>query len=191
MPSEMPMTRLTICTGRRAAVFLLALLVLLAPASWAGRRLDLTLLHTNDVHGHMLPYDYGDQPNVGGAARRATLVDRIRRETHHPLLLVDSGDVITIPKTPSFVLVSGQVYDAAALTCTPGKNAGWYLRQAGGPHRALRCRWLLPGVEARSSTRGRQPPGLRRWVAWKRTPVVVRSMTPARTSCSKGRKGAS
>jgi protein involved in polysaccharide export with SLBB domain len=44
-----------------------------------------------------------------------------------------AGDVIAIPKTPSFVLVSGQVYDAAALTCTPGKNAGWYLRQAGGP----------------------------------------------------------
>src|SRR5436853_3438256 len=95
MPSEMPMTRLTICTGRRAAVFLLALLLLLAPASWAGRRLDLTLLHTNDVHGHMLPFDYGDQSNVGGAARRASLVDRIRRETHHPVLLVDSGDTIT------------------------------------------------------------------------------------------------
>ncbi len=37
----------------------------------AGQRLDLTLLHTNDIHGHMLPYDYGDQSNVGGAARRA------------------------------------------------------------------------------------------------------------------------
>ena len=43
-----------------------------------------------------------------------------------------SGDVLTIPKKPSFVLVSGEVYNASALTFTSGKNAGWYLRQAGG-----------------------------------------------------------
>lgn len=43
-----------------------------------------------------------------------------------------SGDVVTIPKEPSFVLVTGQVYNAAALTFTPNKEAGWYLRQAGG-----------------------------------------------------------
>ncbi len=46
---------------------------------------------------------------------------------------VRAGDVITIPKKPSFVLVNGQVYNAAALTFVPGKNAAWYLNQAGGP----------------------------------------------------------
>jgi protein involved in polysaccharide export with SLBB domain len=44
-----------------------------------------------------------------------------------------AGDVLTIPKRPSFVLISGQVYSPSAITYTPGKNAGWYLRQAGGP----------------------------------------------------------
>ncbi len=42
------------------------------------------------------------------------------------------GDVLTIPKRPGFVLVSGQVYNASAITFVPGKNAGWYLRRAGG-----------------------------------------------------------
>jgi protein involved in polysaccharide export with SLBB domain len=42
------------------------------------------------------------------------------------------GDVLTIPKTPGFVLVTGQVYNATALTFTPGKTAGWYLQHAGG-----------------------------------------------------------
>ena len=42
------------------------------------------------------------------------------------------GDVLTIPKQPGFVLVSGQVYNATALTFTPGKSAGWYLSRAGG-----------------------------------------------------------
>ena len=42
------------------------------------------------------------------------------------------GDVLTIPKRPGFVLVSGQVYNATAVTFTPGKNANWYLSRAGG-----------------------------------------------------------
>jgi protein involved in polysaccharide export with SLBB domain len=42
------------------------------------------------------------------------------------------GDVLTIPKRPGFVLVSGQVYNASAITFVPGKNAGWYLKRAGG-----------------------------------------------------------
>jgi protein involved in polysaccharide export with SLBB domain len=43
-----------------------------------------------------------------------------------------SGDVLTVPKKPGFVLVSGQVYNAAAITYVPGKSAGWYLKHAGG-----------------------------------------------------------
>jgi protein involved in polysaccharide export with SLBB domain len=43
-----------------------------------------------------------------------------------------SGDVLTVPKRPGFVLVSGQVYNPSALTYVPGKEAGWYLRRAGG-----------------------------------------------------------
>lgn len=44
-----------------------------------------------------------------------------------------TGDVLTIPKRPGFVLVTGQVYNSAAITYTPGKNASWYLRRSGGP----------------------------------------------------------
>jgi len=43
-----------------------------------------------------------------------------------------AGDKIVIPKRPNFVLVSGQVYNASAISYEPGKNAGWYLQQAGG-----------------------------------------------------------
>ncbi len=43
-----------------------------------------------------------------------------------------SGDVLTVPKKPGFVLVSGQVYNASAITYVPGKSAGWYLKRAGG-----------------------------------------------------------
>lgn len=44
-----------------------------------------------------------------------------------------AGDSLTIPKQSGAVLVIGQVYNANALSYTPGRNAGWYLSLAGGP----------------------------------------------------------
>lgn len=46
---------------------------------------------------------------------------------------VRPGDSLFIPKEPDFVMVAGQVYSSAAITYSKGKNAGWYLNQAGGP----------------------------------------------------------
>ncbi len=48
-------------------------------------------------------------------------------------LEVRAGDVLMIPKKPSFIVVDGAVNSASAITYTPGKNAGWYLARAGGP----------------------------------------------------------
>jgi protein involved in polysaccharide export with SLBB domain len=46
---------------------------------------------------------------------------------------VRAGDVIRIPKRPGIVLVDGAVYNPTAITYKPGRNTGWYLKQAGGP----------------------------------------------------------
>ena len=46
---------------------------------------------------------------------------------------VRAGDTLFVPKRPNYVVVNGQVYNPTAITYRPGKNAGWYLRQAGGP----------------------------------------------------------
>jgi protein involved in polysaccharide export with SLBB domain len=46
---------------------------------------------------------------------------------------VRSGDTIYVPKRPSVVLVDGAVYNPTGVTFKPGKSAGWYLSQAGGP----------------------------------------------------------
>jgi len=45
---------------------------------------------------------------------------------------VRAGDILRIPKRPGFVLVSGQVFNGTAITFSPDKTAGWYLRRAGG-----------------------------------------------------------
>jgi len=46
---------------------------------------------------------------------------------------VRAGDSIYIPKRPSIVIVDGSVYNPTGITYRPGKSAGWYLNQAGGP----------------------------------------------------------
>jgi len=46
---------------------------------------------------------------------------------------VRNGDSIYIPKRPNLVMVDGSVYNPTAVSYKPGKDAGWYLRQAGGP----------------------------------------------------------
>jgi protein involved in polysaccharide export with SLBB domain len=46
---------------------------------------------------------------------------------------VRSGDTLVIPKRPSFVMVTGQVFNPTAVSYRPGKSAKWYLSQSGGP----------------------------------------------------------
>jgi hypothetical protein len=43
-----------------------------------------------------------------------------------------AGDVLIIPKRPSFVIINGQVTNQSAITFVKGKTASWYLRKAGG-----------------------------------------------------------
>jgi protein involved in polysaccharide export with SLBB domain len=46
---------------------------------------------------------------------------------------VRAGDVLFVPKRPSFVMVSGQVFNPTAVGYRPGKSGNWYLSQSGGP----------------------------------------------------------
>src|SRR5690606_8445287 len=68
----------------------------------------LTILHTNDVHSRIDPFPMDGSRNqgLGGAARRATLIKRIRNEERNVLLL-DAGD--TVQGTPYFNLFGAKV----------------------------------------------------------------------------------
>jgi len=43
-----------------------------------------------------------------------------------------AGDVLSIPKRPNFVIISGEVYNPTAISFVPGKDAKWYLQKGGG-----------------------------------------------------------
>jgi protein involved in polysaccharide export with SLBB domain len=69
------------------------------------------------------------------------------------------GDVLTIPKRPGFVLVTGQVYNATALAFSPDKSAGWYLSHAGGTNTTANRREVFI-VRANGSIVGHRSGGL-------------------------------
>lgn len=102
----------------------------LAPASRGGPtvaplpdEVHLVILHTNDTHSRIDPFplDGGPHQGLGGVARRATLIRRIRSR-HSNVLLLDSGDIFQ--GTPYFNFFGGEIelramsemaYDAATL----------------------------------------------------------------------------
>lgn len=68
----------------------------------------ITVLHTNDVHSHIDPFpaDHGAFPNMGGVARRASLIQKIIAENPNTLVL-DAGDIFQ--GTPYFNFYGGEL----------------------------------------------------------------------------------
>ncbi|HNV70345.1 MAG TPA: bifunctional UDP-sugar hydrolase/5'-nucleotidase, partial [Candidatus Ozemobacteraceae bacterium] len=85
----------------------LAFVVLAATGVFAEPLRQFTILHTNDLHSHLLPFDQVDfGKNVGGAARLAELVKRITASTSNWVLL-DGGDLFQ--GTPFYSSFFGEV----------------------------------------------------------------------------------
>lgn len=83
--------------------------------------MTLTILHTNDVHSRIEPFESGRNAGYGGVARRSALIKKIRSEQEHVLLL-DAGDIFQ--GTPYFNFFGGELefklmeemkYDAATI----------------------------------------------------------------------------
>ena len=83
----------------------------------------ITILHTNDVHSHIESFasNHDRYPNMGGVARRASLIESIRHENPNTLLF-DAGDIFQ--GTPYFNFFGGEVefkmmsklgYDASTI----------------------------------------------------------------------------
>ncbi|MEN9326532.1 MAG: hypothetical protein RI943_953 [Bacteroidota bacterium] len=83
----------------------------------------ITILHTNDVHSHIDPFpeNHPRNPSMGGVARRANIIEQIRKEEDYVLLL-DAGDIFQ--GTPYFNYYGGELefklmsmmkYDLATL----------------------------------------------------------------------------
>ena len=88
-----------------------------------NKEIKLCILHTNDWHSRIEPFDKTDKNNagMGGAEFRAALINKYRKENEHVLLL-DAGDIFQ--GTPYFnkfggvlemKLMTAMGYDAATM----------------------------------------------------------------------------
>ncbi|MBN2746334.1 MAG: metallophosphoesterase [Bacteroidales bacterium] len=86
-------------------------------------RIIITILSTNDMHSRIDPFPSNDKkyPNMGGMARRASLINSIRQEGNQVLVL-DAGDIFQ--GTPYYNVYKGELelklmnmigYDASTL----------------------------------------------------------------------------
>jgi 5'-nucleotidase len=82
------------------------------------RATRVTLLHTNDTHSRLEPFEKGKLAGLGGIARRASLIRAIRAEQPHTLVL-DAGD--TFQGTPYYNAFAGhaefETMTAAGYDC--------------------------------------------------------------------------
>ncbi|HEX7079256.1 MAG TPA: metallophosphoesterase, partial [Candidatus Eisenbacteria bacterium] len=150
--------------GLLPALVAAALWLLAAPAGAGAAprpRVDsLVVLHTNDIHSHLFPFDRADGARVGGAAARAALIERERRRAPD-LLLLDAGDLVQ--GAPVYSLFRGRPethvqtelrYDAAALgnhDLDDGPRA-WLTRQRSADYPTLSANVFAAAESAWAAT---------------------------------------
>ncbi|EQC01074.1 bifunctional UDP-sugar hydrolase/5'-nucleotidase UshA [Photorhabdus temperata] len=122
-------------TSACALVVSMTLLPAIANAWEKDKTYDITILHTNDHHGHFWHNDYGEY----GLAAQKTVVDEIRQEIAKKggsVLLLSGGDINTgVPESdlqdaePDFKGMNLVGYDAMALGNHEFDNPLQVLRQ--------------------------------------------------------------
>jgi 2',3'-cyclic-nucleotide 2'-phosphodiesterase (5'-nucleotidase family) len=171
---------------RLLAVSAVALLALATLAT--AQTVPLTILHTNDTHGHLLPFSYPDSAasgrelqglrqykDIGGIARRATIAGRVRAERKAKGVetwLIDAGDYSD--GTPFSIEYHGEA-DVAAMNAARYDFGTIGNHEANNPLAQLRRligQTKFPLVCANAIERGTGKPLL--------PPFVVRSVGPVR-----------
>jgi len=119
---------------RKSLKILAVLFVFVFSISLYAEEVRLTILHTNDIHGQLVPFDYNfnnpsdpagkmkvSSSDIGGAARRATYINNVRKYTKHTVLLLDGGDTFTrgplesMEGKPEFEVMNALKYDVLTL----------------------------------------------------------------------------
>ncbi|MGJ8454681.1 bifunctional UDP-sugar hydrolase/5'-nucleotidase [Pseudothermotoga sp. U03pept] len=102
--------------------FLTFLLVMVCILSYAAK---LTILHINDTHGHAWSFSETNNPNIGGFAAIASIVEEVRQEVESQgghLIFLHAGDINTgVPESdqldaaPDIIALNLMKLDAATF----------------------------------------------------------------------------
>ena len=82
---------------------IITFILILFPLSSFAASTDVTIIHTNDLHSHLLgfspaidytPQTLNDDKTVGGWARIATFIKKVKNARSNPVYVVDAGDFL-------------------------------------------------------------------------------------------------
>ena len=161
--------------GRRLLAAVAAFFCIVGAHAWA-REVSITILHTCDLHGNVLPTEsYEGKTNVGGIARCATMIRQIRSQEKNVLLL-DAGRHAPghsgqfSQRRPS----DGEVFQPIALRCLDVGQSRVRLgiKQAGRLRRAGRGAIVVANI--RGATGGGNP--ISRRIVSQLKPYIVRDI---------------
>jgi len=112
------------CIG--VAFFVLTLIFCSCSSQIPEESLSLTILHTNDHHGHTLTYMHNEKL-IGGLAERITLIKKLQeqaRSTSDMCLLLDAGDVSSGTLFSDFFVAEPdwKIYSKFYDAITPGNH---------------------------------------------------------------------
>ncbi len=157
------------------------LLAVLASASAASENIaELTILHTSDLHGAVLPFnDYANRPSSRGSlAQVATMVEEIRETAGHPVLVLDSGDTLQGTPFEQFVHVR---WGEPSPTITAMNRVG-YRAMAVGNHefnfglevlRRAQAQASFPFLSANTLRNGTDEPAFPPYVIFEEGPLRI------------------
>ncbi len=113
------------CSKSIRILTILSVLFLLASPAVFAKEYHLTILHTNDHHGHFQKFNPYPVMDVGGLAAQSTMINIIRAEVEEAgghVLVLSAGDINTgVPESdlldaePDITLMNMIGYDAMAL----------------------------------------------------------------------------
>jgi 5'-nucleotidase/UDP-sugar diphosphatase len=90
---------------------------------------NIIILHINDTHGHLTPYDDDKSKDIGGMTRVATLIKEMKKENPDSTLILHAGDELSRGDAPTVCFggeVNMQVIDSIGFDAfTPG-NGDFY-----------------------------------------------------------------
>jgi len=88
---------------RKTFIITIMTTLLLAASPGLAQPSKLTIIHSNDLHSHLLgapanldytPETTGDDQTLGGWARIATVIKNVKQDRSNPVLVLDAGDFL-------------------------------------------------------------------------------------------------
>jgi len=103
-------------------ILILFLIIFLSSSVYGGEKVKIVIFHTNDIHGHIFPYDNKNisEHAIGGFQYLSSIIKEERKTNSGHVLLIDGGDFAqgTIWSNLDYGLATVDIMNALNYDCS-------------------------------------------------------------------------